>query len=101
MLNEKNFSENGLIKLKKRFHLIALETISEKNFATDSIKKRFEKKVAEFKNQELNTDLKRKSSSEYAEKKQNIKITDTFTKVTSKKDLNMNSPVAKKKKTSE
>ena len=41
VLNEKNFSENGLTILKKRFHLIALETILEKDFATDSIKKRF------------------------------------------------------------
>ena len=57
--------------------------------------------MAEFKNQEPDTNLKRKSSFEYTEKKQYIKVTDTFTKVTSKEDLNMNSPVAKKKKTSE
>ena len=54
--------------------MIALETILEKNFATDSTEKRLERKVAEFKNHKLDTNLKRKSSSEYTEKKQLLKL---------------------------
>ena len=100
MPNEKNFSENGLTKLKKEIPLDSVGDNIRKGFCYQLNQKRFERKVAVFKSQELDTNLKRKSSSEYTEKKRYIKITDTFTKFTSKGDLYMKSPVAKKKKTS-
>ena len=89
-----NFSENGLTKLKKEIPLDSVGDNIRKEFCYRLDKKRLERKVAKFKNHELDTNLKRKVHLNI-QRKTIIKITDTFTKVTSKEDLNMNSPVAK------